>query len=182
MEFNFDELLKEARNNIYDTKKAYEKLKDIKSKYQDLGMQIQEIIELVLKNLEPYSKEKKAIEEMYYEFVSSTSDIMLEKIRELCDEMNRNEGYKELISSIKDQQFRILELTRYLKRSEVFYIISRAFIINNKPMDKRLARIFNPFYPDELFKVLVYYFISRLTEKDETTNEEKITNKEENKS
>ncbi len=173
MDFNFNEILAEAREKSFNIQEATKHIKKLISKYQELGEEIQEIMELSLKNTDPYTRERNQLENMYYEFLSSTSNGMIDKIKEICDKIAKTQEYKNVVKDLKAQQYRILELTRSLKRSEVFYIISRIFIVNNKPIDKRLAKIFNPFYPNELFKVLVYYFIAGINQ--EETNKQEIS-------
>ncbi|MGC8778253.1 MAG: hypothetical protein ACP5Q4_06200, partial [Candidatus Caldatribacteriaceae bacterium] len=56
--------------------------------------------------------------------------------------------------------YRILELTRLGKRDEVFFSLLNVF--QGTEISPDLARAFNPVYPDDLFRVFIYSFLSGL--------------------
>lgn len=67
--------------------------------------------------------------------------------------------------SIRGHLFRLMELTRLGKRSEVFHALLRLYYVNEEKIPKDLVNAFRPFYSDESFKVLIFSFLSGIEEK-----------------
>lgn len=89
----------------------------------------------------------------------------------LCDELRGygfslrgTEVYERVYDKDKKQPrglaYRILELTRLGKRDEVFFALFNIF--QGMEIKPDLARAFNPVYPDDLFRVFIYSFLSGL--------------------
>jgi len=100
----------------------------------------------------------------------------------LCEEL-RKYGFSlrkttEVYERIYDREkkkprglaYRILELTRLGKRDEVFFSLLNIFQgVEIKP---DLARVFNPVYSDDLFRVFIYSFLSGLLGPEKSSPEE----------
>ncbi|MGB9553901.1 MAG: hypothetical protein ACPL7L_05955 [bacterium] len=90
----------------------------------------------------------------------------------LCEELRKygfslrkkTEVYERIYDRDKKQPrgsaYRILELTRLGKRDEVFFSLLNVF--QGTEISPDLARAFNPVYPDDLFRVFIYSFLSGL--------------------
>ena len=119
---------------------------------------------------------------------------LLELLKENDGEMNKlyrqvaNENYADLIDdlnslgyryrkqnkNLKDafekMGYRIMEQTRSGRREDVFYSILRIFMSLNTPFDRKLLSAFKQ-SSDEMFKVLIFSFLSGIIE-DKTNTEE----------
>jgi len=73
----------------------------------------------------------------------------------------------DLKETFDRQGYRILELVRAGKRDEVFYSILRIFVSAKKDFPPLLAEAFKPIYSGELFKVLLFSFLSGVLGKEE---------------
>lgn len=97
-----------------------------------------------------------------------------EKISVLMDEIN-NEGRwlrKQLGEAFEKSSYKILELTRAGKRSEVFYNIARIFITNGVEMPPGLKEAFKPHYDLQTFQSLIYSFLVSILSKEEDESNE----------
>ena len=88
---------------------------------------------------------------------------MYEKLRKVGRRLRKNN--KNVAKAFESQAYRLMEKTRLALRSEVEYMILRIFAANKKRMPQVLAKAFNPIYPDEVFKVFIYSFLSGILEK-----------------
>lgn len=126
--------------------------------YKDLASEIQEILKYAYKNAT--GKNKEELYKLYLEFSLENAGEMVEKLRRLGYSLKKKGDYKEIVSALSDQAFRIMEKTRHAQRNEVQYMITRIFWVNKREIPKLLAQAFNPIYPDELFKTFIYSFLS----------------------
>jgi hypothetical protein len=85
---------------------------------------------------------------------------MVNKLNKLGYALKEDNNYKDVVSALKNQAYRIIEKTRHAQRSEVQYMIFRIFIVNKKEIPYLLSKAFNPIYSDELFKTFIYSFLS----------------------
>lgn len=69
----------------------------------------------------------------------------------------------------KNLVFRLLELTRMNKRSNVYHLLLRVYITNGKPFPKNLSRLFE-IEDSELFKNGIYAFVSGLKNSEQNDN------------
>jgi hypothetical protein len=90
---------------------------------------------------------------------------MVNKLNKLGYALKEDNNYKDVVSALKDQAYRIIEKTRHAQRSEVQYMIFRIFIVNKKEIPYLLSKAFNPIYSDELFKTFIYSFLSGIFRK-----------------
>jgi len=158
MSFNFDEKLRELKNEIKENAITTEKFKQIIEEYKRLGFEIQKVLEYGVRSIKGDEKEK--IDKIYKQFLSINSGEMADKLRNLGYSLKNNQDYEKIRSALSAQAFRILERVRHAHRSEVFYMIARIFTVNSKEFPSLLAQAFNPNYSDELFKVYIYSFLS----------------------
>lgn len=80
------------------------------------------------------------------------------------------EIYDEKKGELKGRAYRLLELIRLGKRDEVFFLLFNIF--QGTEISPKLARAFNPVYPDDLFRVFLYSFLSGLLGSEEKQPEE----------
>ncbi|MCS7180102.1 MAG: hypothetical protein NZ891_01950 [bacterium] len=140
--------------------------KEIIEKYRELSLETQKLLEYVYKNAP--EEEKKEFYKLYQKFLYQNAGEMVEELRRLGNDFKKNKSYENIIKSLNDQSFRIMERTRYVQRSEVQYMIMRIFVVNKKEFPELLSNVFNPVYSDELFKTFIYSFLSAiLTEKEQ---------------
>jgi len=80
------------------------------------------------------------------------------------------EKQKKFTADINRTGYHIMEQVRVGKRDDVFYSLLRIYISNNIPFDQKLLSAFKQ-SSDEMFKVLIFSFLSGIIE-DKTNTEE----------
>jgi len=160
--FNFDEMMNNIKKQIKNGEVNCGSLKDLIEKYKELCFHIQKLLEYAIKN----AKGDKDINNLY-------NEIKDDNIANLCDQLRaygkrlRDSGVYERFYD-KDKKapagmtFRLLELSRLGKRDEVFYIILREFATAQEEVDEKLVMAFNPKYSTDIFRTLIYSFLSGL--------------------
>jgi|UniRef100_A0A7V4E2M0 hypothetical protein len=184
---NFEELIKRApieiplnlfvkylNEKIQNNQTNPDDFKRVVNEYKDLALEIQEILEYAYKNAT--GNNKKELYTLYQSFSLENAGKLAEKLRNIGFRLkNNNEVYERFYDKEKKRPkgiaYRIMELTRLGKRSEVFFTLLNEF--QGAYFPKELAHAFNPVYPDELFKTFIYSFLSGiLGEKREGGEEE----------
>jgi hypothetical protein len=102
------------------------------------------------------------IDKLYRKWAQKNISDLIDKLRNEGGKVAREKGLKEDFDKVI---FRLMELTRLGKRSEVFYGIYRIFVARNKEIPKVLCEPFKPIYSDEIFKVMIFSFLSGIMEK-----------------
>ncbi|MCS7164423.1 MAG: hypothetical protein NZ845_05445 [Thermodesulfovibrio sp.] len=166
MSFNFDFELEELKTAIRNNNITEERVKLTLKKYRDLSFEIQKLLDYAVKITKGNEREK--IYKIYKNLLNINAGEMAEKLRNLGYSLKNDPNYENVKEALSDQAFRILERTRHAQRSEVFYIIERIFIANNRNFPPLLVQVFNPNYSEEIFKTFIYSFLSGiLGEKEE---------------
>lgn len=155
------EFLKELEGKIKNNQINYEDFKKVIEEYKKLSFEIQKILEYAYKNARGKDKEK--LYELYQNFSLENAGKLAEKLRNIGFELKNNKDlyerfYDKKKKSPKGITYRIMELTRLGKKSEVFFTLLNEF--QGAYFPKELAHAFNPVYPDELFKTFIYSFLS----------------------
>jgi hypothetical protein len=102
------------------------------------------------------------IDKLYRRWAQKNISDLIDKLRDEGGKVAREKSLKEDFDKVI---FRLMELTRLGKRSEVFYGIYRIFVARNKEIPKVLCEPFKPIYSDEIFKVMIFSFLSGIMEK-----------------
>jgi len=136
----------------------YDDFKNVVEAYRELSFEIQKILEYASKYSE--GKDKDKLWKLYRDFSMQNVGDMHERLRKLGYSLRNDKDYRNVVSAIQDQAYRIMEKTRHALRSEVEYMILRIFVANKKEVPPLLAKAFKPVYPDEIFKVFIYSFLS----------------------
>jgi endo-1,4-beta-mannosidase len=167
MNFDFESWKKQLREYLYNQIKSktisYETFKDVINTYGELGSELQQILEYAYKNAK--GREKDNIYKLYKNFSYQNASSMVNKLNKLGYALKEDNNYKDVVSALEDQAYRIIEKTRHAQRSEVQYMIFRIFITNKKEIPPLLSKAFNPIYSDELFKTFIYSFLSGIFRK-----------------
>ncbi len=151
-------LMEQVKNNQINSEDFERAVKE----YKDLSIEIQDILEYAYKNAK--GKEKDELYDLYQNFSLENAGKMVEKLRGLGYSLRNDNNYRNVVSALSDQAFRIMERTRHAQRSEVQYMITRIFVANKKEIPLLLTKAFNPIYSDELFKTFIYSFLSGILE------------------
>jgi len=91
--------------------------------------------------------------------------LTLKNTSELANSLRRK-GYAiardstDICSSFEKMGYRIMELARHGQRDIVFGMILRIFFAASKGIPEDLSKIFQPVYPDDVFRALLYSFLS----------------------
>jgi hypothetical protein len=147
-------LVKEKKDNSGELQNGLEEFeKFLKNLQQDF-----------VKKLEYASRITKdeKIDKLYRRWAQKNISDLIDKLRDEGGKVAREKSLKEDFDKVI---FRLMELTRLGKRSEVFYGIYRIFIARNKEIPKVLCEPFKPIYSDEIFKVMIFSFLSGIMEK-----------------
>lgn len=86
----------------------------------------------------------------------------LENVSDLMEDLKRL-GYgiqQSLGDDFEKMGYRILEQVRAGKRSDAMHSIARIFIANKRNLPDALVQAFKPYYEVEIFKCLLYAFLS----------------------
>ena len=162
MNFDFESWKKQLTEYLTEQIKtnniSYESLKNVISKYNNLKLDLQQILEYAYKNAKGGDKDN--IYKLYKDFSYQNASSMVNKLNKLGYALKEDNNYKDVVSALQDQAYRIIEKTRHAQRSEVQYMIFRIFIVNKKEIPHLLSKAFNPIYSDELFKTFIYSFLS----------------------
>jgi predicted nucleotide-binding protein (sugar kinase/HSP70/actin superfamily) len=147
-------LVKEKKDNSGELQNGLEEFeKFLKDLQQDF-----------VKTLEYASRITKdeKIDKLYRRWAQKNISDLIDKLRDEGGKVAREKSLKEDFDKVI---FRLMELTRLGKRSEVFYGIYRIFVARNKEIPKVLCEPFKPIYSDEIFKVMIFSFLSGIMEK-----------------
>jgi hypothetical protein len=162
MNFDFESWKKQLTEYLTEQIKnnniSYESLKNVISKYNNLKLELQQILEYAYQNAK--GREKDNIYKLYKDFSYQNASSMVNKLNKLGYALKEDNNYKDVVSALEEQAYRIIEKTRHAQRSEVQYMIFRIFIVNKKEIPHLLSKAFNPIYSDELFKTFIYSFLS----------------------
>jgi hypothetical protein len=162
MNFDFESWKKQLTEYLTEQIKtnniSYESLKNAISKYNNLKLDLQQILEYAYQNAKGGDKDN--IYKLYKDFSYQNASDMVNNLSKLGYALKKNENYEKVVSALQDQAYRIIEKTRHTQRSEVQYMIFRIFIANEKEIPYLLSKAFNPIYSDELFKTFIYSFLS----------------------
>jgi len=171
MNFNLDYWKKEVIDYLNEQIKtnniSYETFKDVINTYYELRYKLQQILEYAYKNSKGEDKDK--IYKLYKYFTLQNASYTFKKLRLLGYALKKDENYKNVVSALSDQAYRIMERTRHAKRSEVQLMIFRIFTANKKEIPLLLSEAFNPIYSDELFKAFIYSFLSGILGEEKET-------------
>ncbi len=150
-------LLSYLQEKIKNNQINYEEFKKAVDEYRKLGFDIEKILEVAAKNSNGEQKEK--IWNLYNDFSRKNIAEINDSLNKLGYKLRKNKEYQNVVATIQDQSFRIMEKVRHALRSEVEYMLMRIFIANKKEIPIQLAKSFNPIYPDEIFKTFIYSFL-----------------------
>ncbi len=168
MSYNFDEILNNLKEKISKNEINYKDFNECMKKYRELGSELQKILEYAAKNAE---EEKEKIWGLYKSFSHTNTSELADKLRGIGYSLRENSTiyerfYDKEKKKLKGIVYRIMELTRLGKRDEVYFTLIHEFQGVEFPF--LLARAFNPIYPDDIFKIFVYSFLSGIIGEKET--------------
>lgn len=136
----------------------YEGFEEIIKEYKNLSFEIQKILEDAIKYTA--GEKKEMLQKLYKKFSYDNAGELVERLRSIGYALKSDKSYKNVVSSLSNQAFRIMERVRNSQRSEVQYLLTRIFVANEKEIPNLLAKAFNPVYSDELFKTFIYSFLN----------------------
>lgn len=160
-QFNFDEIIGHLERNIKDGVENPEEFKEILETLSDLKFKLQDIFEYAWRVSKGEKKEE--FRKLYYKLTNDNLSEMCDKLRSYGYILRReNDIFEKFYDKEKKKPkgitYRIIELTRLGKRDEVFFALLNLF--QGKEINILLARVFNPIYSDEMFKIFIYSFLS----------------------
>jgi len=143
-------------------------IEDFKNYYKKIENELNEFLSL----LEEAYEINKDID--YLNFLKNLKG---EKVSDLMDRLKKF-GYairknQFINEAFKNMGYRLLEQARAGKRDEVFYGFLRIFISSKENFPLILIEAFKPHYSEEIFKILIFSFLSGII-----GQEEQISNKE----
>jgi ribonuclease HI len=138
-----------------------QKMKEELNKFGHFLKNLQQNFVKTLEYASRITKDEK-IDKLYRRWAQKNISDLIDKLRDEGGKVAREKSLKEDFDKVI---FRLMELTRLGKRSEVFYGIYRIFVARNKEIPKVLCEPFKPIYSDEIFKVMIFSFLSGIMEK-----------------
>ncbi len=170
---NTNEPQKQNENSERDVKLSFEELekalsyyvvkgdtKDLGEKLENFGKHLKDLQEKFVRTLELATKVKgydSKIYNLYKKWALKNSSDLIDKLRKLGERMREKKEIKEAFDNII---FRIMEQVRLGKRDSVYYMMFRVFKANEEKFPEELVEPFKPVYSDELFKVMIFSFLS----------------------
>jgi hypothetical protein len=145
------------KQNMNDPQKMEEKLKNFGYFLKNLQQDFVKTLEFARR----ITKDEK-IDKLYRRWAQKNISDLIDKLRYEGSNVAKKKSLKEDFDKVI---FRLMELTRLGKRSEVFYGIYRIFAARNEEIPKVLCEPFKPIYSDEIFKVMIFSFLSGIMEK-----------------
>ena len=147
-------LVKEKKDNSGELQNGLEEFEKF---LKDLQQNFVKTLEYASK----ITKDEK-IDKLYRKWAQKNISDLIDKLRYEGSKVAKEKSLKEDFDKVI---FRLMELTRLGKRSEVFYGIYRIFVARNEEIPKVLCEPFKPIYSDEIFKVMIFSFLSGIMEK-----------------
>ena len=157
------ELTNYCNERIQSNSVRYNDFKEIIEIYNQIGLELQSILESAAKNSQ--GNEKRKLWTLYEDFSKRNISNLHDKLNKLAYSLKQND--KNLTDAVNKQIYRIMEKTRLGLRSEVANMLVRAFATQQKAVPELLMRVFNPIYSDEEFKVLMYSFLGGIVKKED---------------
>ncbi len=165
----FEVIAEELNKRVIQGEVKFDEFKEYIEKYKNLSFKIEKILEYATKSAEESEKEK--IWKLYKEFLHKNVSDLPDKLRNIGYSLRENSSiyerfYDKEKKKLKGIVYRIIELTRLGKREEVYFTLLHEFQGVEFPF--LLARAFNPIYPDDIFKIFIYSFLSGIIGEKET--------------
>lgn len=163
-EFNFSEIMQDLEQQLQSSEVNHKRFESALNTYKELGFKLQKLLEYACRVSKGEDKEK--LDKLYRVLTLRNASDLCDRLRDEGIRLRRSEVYGRFYDDDKESPrnivFRILELTRLGKRSEVFHIILRELLNAKEKLSHSLIEAFNPVYSDEMFKVFIYSFLSGL--------------------
>jgi hypothetical protein len=150
-----EEQLKTGIPNAEHFRQAYKVLIDQDRKLQEL---LQWAVE--------QHRGNKDLKSLYRQLAGWNASDLIESLKRTGFTLKRDRDLKDAFDR---QGYRILELVRAGKRDEAFHAILRIFVSAKREFPTHLVEAFKPVYPDELFKVFLFSFLSGVLGKEQET-------------
>ncbi len=109
---------------------------------------------------------EKELESLYRQVAGWNASDLIESLKRTGFALTQDRDLKDAFDR---QGYRILELVRAGKRDEAFHAILRIFVSLKKQFPGHLVEAFKPVYPDQLFKVFLFSFLSGILGKEQET-------------
>lgn len=148
-----EEQLKAGTADAEQFRKAYQDLRKLNSRLQDL-----------LQWATEQHRDDKEFNRLYRQVAGWNASDLIENLRKTGFNLKKDGDLKDAFDR---QGYRILELVRAGKRDEAFHAILRIFVSAKKEFPTHLVEAFKPVYPDELFKVFLFSFLSGILGKEQ---------------
>jgi len=153
-----DELKEKIQNGNYT-------IQDFTTCYKELAqnlIEFQKILEDVYEN----DKDNLEIRNLLSQVSTKNSSVLVDRMKRLGFALRKNKIVKE---SLINSGYRLMEQTRAGKRDDVYYGLLRIFISAKESFPLDLIEAFKPHYSDEMFKVLIFSFLSGVISQEEKT-------------
>ncbi len=151
-QFNFTEALKPLEEQLRSGNPDFKEFQKAYFALRDAQRKLQDFLEYAV-NLNPNNREA---ENLYRRISGDNVSDLMDRLKGYGFRL-RNEGMKD---DFDKMAYRLLELTRSGKRHDVYYGLLRLFMANQKEFAAILLEPFKPIYSENLFKVMVFAFLS----------------------
>ncbi len=168
-QINFENIKSSIRNKLKEDNVPFEELKNLHNQINDLLKEYQHLLEWAYKIIDSKgqdSKDQDSKDRNIYQIKNLLDEIKGKNISDLISKLNKKgcdlikAEKTDVTKGIENLIFRLLEQTRYGKREEVFYTLSRIYIVAKENFPKELLEPFKPIYSDSEFKVMIFSFLN----------------------
>lgn len=143
--------LKEEIFNKKDKSNLKEPISNAIKALNEAAKELQDLVEYVYEQ----DKNNREIKKLYESLSGKNATILIDNLKRLGQKLQG-----ELGKAFQNVGYRIMELTRAGKRSDVYHLILRIFYSSEKIFPQELSEIFKPIYSEEMFKIFIFSFLS----------------------
>jgi len=137
----------------------FEELKNLHNQINDLLKEYQHLLEWAYKIIDLKGQNVSQIKNLLDEIKGKNISDLISKLNKKGYDLIKAEK-TDITKGIENLIFRLLEQTRHGKREEVFYTLSRIYIVAEENFPKELLEPFKPIYSDSEFKVMIFSFLN----------------------
>jgi len=155
----FENIKSSIRNKLKEDNVPFEELENLHKQINTLLIEHQHLLEWAYKIIDSKGQYVSPIKNLLDEIKGKNISDLISKLNTKGYSLIKG-GKTDVTKGIENLIFRLLEQTRYGKREEVFYTLSRIYIVAEENFPMELLEPFKPIYSDSEFKVMLFSFLN----------------------
>ncbi len=159
-QFNIDNLLEPLEEQVRSGNFEIQQFQNTYRMLKQASQKFQSVLDIAYDD----NRNSKEWYSLYSSVKGENLSDLMDRLRGLGYHFSKEKAFREVFEK---QGYRLLEQTRAGKRDAVYYGLLRIFISFTKEFPKLLMEPFKPVYTDNMFKVLLFSFLSGLLGKED---------------